>query len=169
VFPFRSSAPSELLYLFYDGDCGLCHGAVRFLLKRRAAQRFRFVPLQRLAGTTAETRIAQELGLDLASSIVLWRNGEWLARAPAVFAILAALGWPWSALLVLRLCPLFLSNALYDGVAKHRYRVFGRAQGDVCERLDPSLRPLLLDHVPAALATETGPVGSASHRGGFRT
>ncbi|HZH02738.1 MAG TPA: DCC1-like thiol-disulfide oxidoreductase family protein [Myxococcaceae bacterium] len=31
--------------LFYDGGCGLCHRAVRFVLARDPAGRFRFAPL----------------------------------------------------------------------------------------------------------------------------
>ena len=43
---YRRSAKARRLRLFYDGECGLCHAAVRFVLAEdRDGQGFRFAPL----------------------------------------------------------------------------------------------------------------------------
>ncbi|MEZ6020031.1 MAG: DCC1-like thiol-disulfide oxidoreductase family protein [Planctomycetota bacterium] len=40
----RSAQSPDLV--LYDGECGLCHGAVRFLLAEDTTARFRLAPLQ---------------------------------------------------------------------------------------------------------------------------
>ena len=68
------------------------------------------------------------------------RDGRLLTRSSAVIHILGRLGTPWRALgAVARVFPRALLDALYDFVARVRYRVFGR-EPDACPVIPKDLR-----------------------------
>jgi predicted DCC family thiol-disulfide oxidoreductase YuxK len=118
-------------YLFYDGHCGLCHRAVKFVLKHdRSGQAFRFAPLQ---GPTFEARVPAERRDGLPDSIVvLTRDGRLLVRSKAFLHILRRLGGAWAGLASLfGVIPRSLLDRVYDVVARVRYRVFGQ-RDEVC-------------------------------------
>ena len=68
--------------VFYDGHCGLCHGAVRFILARdRTGTAFRFAPLDSdLFRTTVPETERIKLGETL---VVQTTGGAILARSRA--------------------------------------------------------------------------------------
>ena len=125
--------------VFYDGHCGLCDRAVRFLLKHdRSGRSFRFAPLQ---GTTFASRVPPEQRTNLPDSIVLLaENGSLLIRSDAFLHIFRRLGGGWRILAsVLAVIPRPVRDVAYDFIARIRYRVFGR-RDDVCPILPPDLR-----------------------------
>lgn len=111
--------------LFYDGSCALCHWAVRFVVARDAGGAFRFAPL---AGDAFRGATAASGQADLPDSLVVeTTEGRLLTRSAAVIHILGRLSWPWRMLGTLaRALPRPLLDALYDLVARTRYRRFGR-------------------------------------------
>ena len=112
--------------LFYDGGCGLCHRAVRFLLwADRDGRHFRFAPL---GGRTFQSLVPEDERKRLPDSLVLrTESGELLTRSPGVLHALGRLGGPWKALAVLgRLVPRPLADAVYDFIAHVRHRLFAR-------------------------------------------
>jgi predicted DCC family thiol-disulfide oxidoreductase YuxK len=126
-------------YLFYDGHCGLCHRAVKFVLKHdRSGRTFRFAPLQ---GATFAARVAMERRAGLPDSVVVQtRDGALLVRSNAFLHILRRLGGGWAVLAaLLGVIPRGLRDLVYDLVARIRYRVFGR-RDDVCPIVPPELR-----------------------------
>jgi predicted DCC family thiol-disulfide oxidoreductase YuxK len=125
--------------VFYDGHCALCHGFVKFLLKRDSGgAMFRFAPLQ---GPTSQKRVPAPQRADLPDSVVvLTSTGELLARSRAVIHVLRHLGKGWKiAAGLLAVIPRPVRDALYDFVAGVRYRVFGRS-ADICPVIPPELR-----------------------------
>lgn len=125
--------------LFYDGHCGLCHGAVKFVVKRdRAGQAFRFAPLE---GPTFEARVPAERRAGLPDSIIVLTNeGALLARSDAVLHILRRLGGGWKVLAgVAGLVPRGLRDAAYNFIARIRYRIFGK-RDELCPIVPPDLR-----------------------------
>lgn len=125
--------------LFYDGHCALCHGAVKFVLKRDAAgEAFRFAPLQ---GETFAARVPEAARRSLPDSIVvLTREGALLVRSDAFVHILERLGGGWKFLAgMLRVIPRPIRDVVYNFVARVRYRVFG-TRTDVCPIVPPELR-----------------------------
>jgi predicted DCC family thiol-disulfide oxidoreductase YuxK len=133
-----SPAPATEL-LFYDGHCGLCHRAVKFVLKHdRSGSAFRFAPLQ---GETFRSRVAVEKRAVLPDSVVVLANdGQLLVRSNAFIHILRRLGGGWTFLAgVIRVIPRPLRDAVYDIVARVRYRVFG-TRDEVCPLVPPDLR-----------------------------
>ncbi len=112
--------------IFYDGDCGLCHGAVRFVSKRQPSGCvFRFAPLD---GKTFQETVPEGDREDLPDSIVVQTsNGEILVRSAAAVFIMKRLGAFWRGLgWVSSLVPRRLADGLYDIVARHRLRFFPR-------------------------------------------
>lgn len=110
--------------IFYDGSCALCHWAVRFVVSRDArGDAFRFAPL-----ASEAFRKAAAAGQELPDSLVVETgDGRFLTRSAAVIHVLRRLPRPWPALGALaRLLPPFVLDALYDLVARTRYRLFGR-------------------------------------------
>ena len=115
--------------LLYDGVCALCNAAVTFVLKRDGSRTVRFAPLQ---GDTASRLLADHpelAGID--SMIWLDADGRAFTRSAAALAIARHVGGGWATLAALaRIIPTRLRDALYDFVARTRYRIFGRY--DVC-------------------------------------
>ena len=138
AFLVETGAPAAE-YLFYDGHCGLCHRAVKFVLKHdHGGRAFRFAPLQ---GSTFLARVAEQQRVGLPDSVVvLTRDGELLVRSAAFLHIFRRLGGGWSALAaVLGVIPRGLRDWAYDFVARIRYRVFGKRE-DLCPIVPAELR-----------------------------
>jgi len=126
-------------YIFYDGHCGLCHRAVKFVLTHdRAGNTFRFAPLQ---GQTFLSRVTSTQIPDLPDSfVVLTRERKLLMRSDASVYVMRRMGGGWKILAnILGLVPRGLLDGVYDFVARVRYRVFGR-QDELCPIVPPNLR-----------------------------
>lgn len=116
--------------VFYDGVCGLCNRFTQFLLARDRAGRIAFAPLQ---GPNARARLPR-YGVDPADLDTVYVIADWdlpgeriYARAPAVLHALRQLGGAWSlAARLAGLVPGPIADAIYDLIARRRYRVFGR-------------------------------------------
>jgi predicted DCC family thiol-disulfide oxidoreductase YuxK len=135
----RASAAGETARLFYDGGCGLCHAAVRFVIAEDPEGRaFRFAPL---ASEAFERRVPPERRAALPDSLVLvLADGRVLVRGAAVREIGERLGGLWRLLaLASRILPTRWLDALYDAVARRRARLF-EAPGDACPLIPNELR-----------------------------
>jgi predicted DCC family thiol-disulfide oxidoreductase YuxK len=135
--PPRAAPRAELL--FYDGACGLCHRAVRFLLAEDDHGRaLRFAPL---LGERFREVVPAELQRALPDSLVLvTHEGEALDKSRAVLYALARLGGLWRLLAWCgQALPVALADPLYDAVARVRHRLFA-APEEACPLLPPQLR-----------------------------
>lgn len=122
----RAQPAAEPERLFYDGSCALCHWAVRFVVSRDVrGDAFRFAPLASDAFRKATAAAGRA---DFPDSLVVeTRDGRYLTRSAAVIHVLRALPFPWPALAApARVVPPPLLDAVYDFVARTRYRLFGR-------------------------------------------
>jgi predicted DCC family thiol-disulfide oxidoreductase YuxK len=132
--------------VLYDGVCGLCNGLVRFALPRDRAGVFRFAALQgRAAGEILSRHGMDPRDLDTVYVAVPdERGGERLLRkSRAVLHMLSRLGPPWSLSALVAPLPTRLLDALYDVVARNRYRVFGRSE--TCLLPAPEWRDRFMD------------------------
>lgn len=117
--------------LLFDGVCALCSGVVQFVLVRDRRRVFDFAPLQSDAARAALQRFGRDPAALDTFHIVADYGGAapaHLERARAALFLMAQLGWPWKAASVLRIVPGVVLDAVYDVVARHRYRVFGRRE-----------------------------------------
>lgn len=53
-------------------------------------------------------------------------DAHMLIRSKGALFVAAELGWPWKAAVLLRVLPTAILDRVYEGVARRRYRVFGR-------------------------------------------
>ena len=130
--------PSARENIFYDGSCGLCHWAVRFVIGEDISERkFRFAPL---GGKAFESLIpaAQRVGLP-DSLVVLTADGRILVRSAAAIHILRRLGGMWICVARLfTLLPRPIADTAYDFIARSRYRLFSRTS-QACLIISPHL------------------------------
>ncbi len=132
--------------LLYDGVCGLCDRFVRFVLARDRRRRFRFAALQSPVGRNLVAGLGRDPErLETVHVSVDYRSGTGpvLSRSAAALFVLGELGWPWRLATVLRRAPAAPLDWLYDRVAAHRYRLFGRQA--VCRAPDPAYRDRFID------------------------
>ncbi|CAI0702108.1 Protein of uncharacterised function, DUF393 [Serratia entomophila] len=124
--PHSYLGPDDRLLLF-DGECNLCHGLVRFLVRADKRQRILLATVQSAEGQA----ILRGLGLpvDRFDSIVYLEQGEHWLRSAAFFQALRQLGRPWRLLASARFLPPRMADGIYNAVARNRYRLFGRNDG----------------------------------------
>jgi predicted DCC family thiol-disulfide oxidoreductase YuxK len=121
------STPTQKLpgpVLFFDGVCVMCNGIVEKLLRIDRARRFYFAPLQ---GETA--RAARQSYPQIPSELetmVYLEDGQVYLRSEGVLRAARLLPYPWKALGWFRILPRFITDLLYQLVARSRYRVFGK-------------------------------------------
>ncbi|MGA2272944.1 MAG: DCC1-like thiol-disulfide oxidoreductase family protein [Bryobacteraceae bacterium] len=132
-------APQRTETIFYDGHCGLCHRAVKFVLKHdRSGAAFRFAPLQ---GKTFQARVPVDRRGGVPDSMAVETgDASLLVRSDACIHVLRRLGGRWRVIAVLvAVIPRPLRDGLYALLAHIRYRVFGR-RDDLCPSVPPELR-----------------------------
>jgi predicted DCC family thiol-disulfide oxidoreductase YuxK len=125
--------------IFYDGHCALCHGTIVFVLRQdRPGELFRFAPLQ---GSKFAEEVSPERRAGLPNSIVVQTNdGALLVRSDAILHILRRLGGGWEFWAgIMAIFPRGLRDAVYNFIARIRYRVFGTRE-DLCPVIPPEWR-----------------------------
>lgn len=133
----RDRLQNRLLVVF-DGECGFCNGAIRWLLKRDHGDRLRFAPSSdpAVAEILASHGYAPAANLqkpeDATDTVLVLREvgtpvEDLLVRSNAILACLRALPQPWRLWAsLLRLFPRPIRESAYRFVAANRYRVAGR-------------------------------------------
>jgi len=126
--------------IVFDGDCVLCSRTMRLILRLDKKQRFRFATAQGEIGQG----LYRHLGLptDRFETYLLITDGRIYQRSTAVAQIAKRLGWPWKTGAALAIIPRPIRDALYNLIARHRYRIFGRSTA--CGIADPALRERML-------------------------
>ncbi len=132
---------SAQLTVLFDGACNLCNGSVRFIARRDPRRRFRFATLQSEAGQEILRRL-QLSPASLSSTLVLVEDGRAYIRSRAWLRIVRGLRGPWRGLYAFVIVPPLLRDFVYDAVAGHRYRIWGRRES--CEVTDPEVRERLV-------------------------
>lgn len=127
--PMPDSSDPRFPVLIFDGECALCHGAVRHILRHERAPEFRFAALKSDYAARLAAGIAPD-GLPVDTLIVVEPDSrKILVRSAAVLAIARRLRAPWPTLAAgFAMLPVAWRDALYDAVARRRLRFFGRAE-----------------------------------------
>lgn len=123
--------------IYYDGECGFCHGWVRRVLRREPpGGLFRFAPL---AGTTFAARVPPERRAGMASTFVVeTEDGRLLLRTDAVIHVLRRLDRRRAAAL-LAILPRPVRDLGYRAVAAVRRSLAPRPR-DACPVVDAETR-----------------------------
>ena len=110
--------------MVFDGACNLCHGWVKFALRRDPAGHLRFLAIQSAAGQAFLAR--NRLPSEPYESFYLVEDGAILQKSRGFLGMVSYLRAPWPWLGVFRILPPWLLDPLYDLIARNRYRWFGR-------------------------------------------
>jgi len=123
----NSNAPNPMgPVLFFDGECALCHGAVRRLIQWERPQHegLLFAPLD---GPTAKKLRRQNQLTSQQDAVVLWTAKRSLLGEAAVGEALNIIGRTgWSR--TFQRCPAPIRRMGYRMMARHRHRLFGRVE-----------------------------------------
>jgi predicted DCC family thiol-disulfide oxidoreductase YuxK len=116
--------------VLFDGTCGLCSGAVSFILKRDRAGLFYFTPLQ---GDFARRQIEKYRIKSDGDFLVLIEGENAYTASTAALRIACGLPYPWRLAGFFLILPRGLRDWVYGQVALRRYRWFGRGK---CDAMD---------------------------------
>ena len=116
----RRIMPRHLLV--FDGYCMLCNRFVHCILQKDRTKIFTFSTLQGLTVSIDQSGLQS----NIKDSISYLRNDTWFQKSTAVLYIYQDLfgRFHWSQ--IAWLCPKFLRDPIYDLIAKHRYKWFGK-------------------------------------------
>ncbi|MDO7907289.1 DCC1-like thiol-disulfide oxidoreductase family protein [Paenibacillus sp. JX-17] len=125
-----------------DGVCHFCQGLTKWIIKRDPEGQFHFASQQSDIGK----KLLQEGGLstDRMDTFVLIENGVYYTRSTGALRIARKLKFPYPLLYAFIAVPRFLRDAVYNYVARHRYRWFGKDEEDACRLPTPDIRERFL-------------------------
>jgi predicted DCC family thiol-disulfide oxidoreductase YuxK len=112
--------------VLFDGVCTLCNHSVDFVVRHDPARHFKLASLQSEVGQALLARYG--LAHDTPDSIVLIEDGRAYVRSTAALKIAAKLDGALPLLQAFLAIPPALRDAVYDYVARNRYRWFGKRE-----------------------------------------
>jgi predicted DCC family thiol-disulfide oxidoreductase YuxK len=112
--------------ILFDGICNLCNRSVQFVLNHDKQKIFHFASLQSNAGQ----RLLKEYNLSetVFNSFVLIQNGKTYLKSTAALMVAKQLGGAIKLLYAFIIVPAFIRNAIYNVIAKNRYKWFGKQE-----------------------------------------
>lgn len=120
--------------------CNLCNGAVQFVIKRDKNEKFLFASLQSDFGQQQLIKHGFQQALN---TIILLEDQQVLQKSDAILGIARHLPAAWPLLYVFKIFPRFIRDAVYDWIARNRYRFFGKQ--DACMIPTPELKSRFID------------------------
>ena len=137
---FKTSQPQTKAILFYDGTCAFCNAIVHFVIVRDRNDLLTFSPLQ---GETIKEKNIDIVDLD--SIILFTQNGETLYKSDASIALFERLGGLWFIMAkISKVIPKVLRDAVYDFIAKIRYKLAGKIEDKTCPLLPKNYQSKIL-------------------------
>ena len=119
--------PKNKKIILFDGVCNLCDASVQFIIKHDKKDVFRFVALQSDLGQ----KIVKSIGIDSLDidSFILYEPGiAYYYKSAAALEIAKDLGGFFYFFTIFKIFPEKMRNAIYDYIAKNRYRWFGKKE-----------------------------------------
>jgi len=127
--------------ILFDGVCNFCNAGINFIIKQDKKNIFRFAALQSNAGQ----QLAGQYHLPKKNfdSFILIDKSKVYSRSAAGFKIYGKLPWYWKWTQIFWIVPRFITDAVYDFVARNRYKWFGKKEQ--CMIPAPDVRNRFLD------------------------
>ena len=127
--------------ILFDGVCNLCNSSVQFVIKHDRSENFLFAALQSQTGQALlkQYNLPQQ-GFD---SFVLMQNEKVFLKSTAALHVAKQLNGPAKLLYGFIIVPAFIRNAVYNFIAKNRYKWFGKK--DSCMMPTPTLQSRFLN------------------------
>lgn len=106
----------------FDGECALCSGGVRRLMRWDGARRIDFAASTSPVGAA----LYERYGLNPDETYLLLDGGRAYTKSHGYLRLCKILGGRWQLLRIVGIIPRRLRDWVYDRVARNRYRWFGR-------------------------------------------
>jgi predicted DCC family thiol-disulfide oxidoreductase YuxK len=126
--------------ILFDGVCNFCNSAVNFTIRRDKKAIIQYAPLQSEKGRMFLRQY--NLPLDEMNSFVFIEDGKAYVRSTASLKVCRYLGALWPLCYVFIIVPPFIRDAVYNLIAKNRYKWFGMRQE--CMMPTPDVRKRFL-------------------------
>lgn len=112
--------------ILFDGVCNLCNGAINHVIKRDEKNVFKFAALQSDIGQELTSKFnIDRLKVD---SIILIDGEKHYEKSSAALYIAKHLSGAYPLLFGFMIIPKFIRNAVYDYIARNRYKWFGKKE-----------------------------------------
>ncbi len=115
---------SEERVILFDGVCNLCNGLLNFVIQRDPKATFRFAAIQSPPGQAWLKKL--NLPTDDLDSFILIEGDHFYRKSTASLRVLRRLGWFWVSFYALIIIPTPVRDFVYDIIANHRYKWFGK-------------------------------------------
>jgi len=129
----------EEVTVLYDGECGLCSRAMRFIAEEDTMDNFKLRSLQESEGQSLLEK--HNLPKDHFDTMVLIKNNRAYIKSDAAIGIGESLGGLWRIGMLGKHIPKNIRDSYYDWVAKNRLKFFGKA--DACSLPSKKLKEKL--------------------------
>ncbi len=110
--------------ILFDGVCNLCNAAVIFFIERDKKNVFRFASLQSAFGQSVLQKF--HLSANTFNSFILFKNGKVYTKSTAALLVAKELSGGWPLLYAFIIVPRFIRDAVYNLIARNRYKWFGK-------------------------------------------
>ena len=134
--------PENKKIILFDGVCNLCDGAIQFIIKHDKKDIFRYASLQSELGK----KLVAERGLnpeDIDSIMLIEPGVAYYRKSTAALEISRDLSGGYSLLKNFLFLPEIMRDGVYDFIANHRYKWFGKTEQ--CMIPTPKLKDKFLD------------------------
>lgn len=128
--------------ILFDGVCNLCNASVQFVIRHDPRHHFRFASLQSEYGK--KILAEHQLPPDDYGSFLLLEDGRLYKQSTAALRVARKLNAAWPLLYGFVIVPPFIRNAVYNFVARNRYKWFGKKEA--CWVPTPALKQLFIDY-----------------------
>jgi predicted DCC family thiol-disulfide oxidoreductase YuxK len=128
--------------IVFDGVCNLCNSSITKVINHDKQNQYVFASLQGDAGK----KLTKERGIDtdLVDSIILIEPGvAYYTKSTAALKVIKSFGGLYSLFGIFEYLPESIRDAVYDYVAKNRYKWYGKKEA--CMIPTPELKDKFLD------------------------
>ena len=136
-----SETTENTTIILFDGVCNFCNSCINFIIRHDKLNYFRYATLQSKKGK----ELLEKFKVDITNtdSIILIENNKAYIKSTAALRIVKHLNKLYPLLVVFIVVPALIRNWIYDLIAKHRYKWFGKR--DVCMIPDEKTKALFLE------------------------
>jgi len=112
--------------ILFDGICNLCNSSVNFIIKNDKKEHFLFASLQ--SDAAKDILLQYQVKKIKFDSILLIENGEIFEKSRAALRISRNLDGAYRFIYFLKIIPKFLTDWIYEIIARNRYKWFGKKE-----------------------------------------
>jgi predicted DCC family thiol-disulfide oxidoreductase YuxK len=110
--------------ILFDGVCNFCNSSVNYVIRHDQKDRFRFAALQSDTGKKILEQFQEDT--TATNSVILIQDNKLYKRSTAILRIAKRLGGAYLLLYGFIIVPRFLRDAVYNFIARNRYKWFGK-------------------------------------------